>query len=507
MARVQMQDVILVEVADLGRDDVAHVPGDDDGGEEGNGSASGRTRTSGRAWRRLRRWWPLAAGLVVLLVGGSVSAGLRVRDRTARLAALPGVLAPLDPSLRELWRVPMRGWGQVGTGGGDVLLFGRDDQGQDAVEMLDGTTGERRWVTSLPELTTTGDVWCVPLDDAGRGDAAHIVCKLVASSMIDAQDGYYRPEGAARLVVLDASTGRRVAERTMDSPDVFAEPLGRDLIVAEVLADGHAKVTRQAAVTGEVRWTFRSAQPLREPSGGPVWLYPSVQHGVIVANGPVTWAFAADGTVLGEWHLEGGDWAVRGGWGLDVTVLPDGRFAVGESGGVGLSDDQYGTVSTTDARDGFPIPGPVLQPVVDDGSAPNILFTVPTGSGGLVALDPATGERLWEFHSIPWGDALVLDGRLFAVVGRSLRAFDARSGHPLWTADVPMGNHSQQVLTDGRVILVPVFDPELGTAVTAFDPADGRKRWTAQLPTGVSYLAVADGRLLAMTDRDLIALG
>lgn len=500
MARDQMQEVILVEVADLDRDDVVRASGAD-------GEADGGAQTRDRVVRGLRRGWPLVAGLLVLLVAVGAAAAVRTRDRAARLAALPGVLAPLDPSLRELWREPMRGWGQLAAIGGDVVLFGRDDQGAAAIVSLDGTTGEHRWEVPLPEVTATGDVWCAALDDAGGDRAAHLVCRLVSTSVIDAQDGSYRPDGAARLVVLDSRTGQRVAERTMDSPDVSVEPLGRDLIITEVLADGRAEVTREGAVTGEVLWTFRSAEPLRKPSGGPLWFFPVVQHGVIVANGPVTWAFALDGTVLGEWHLQGGDWAVRGGWGLDVSVLPDGRFAVGESGGVGLSDDQYGTVSTTDARDGYPIPGPVLKPVVDDGSAADILFCTPTGSGGLVAMDLATGARLWRFASIPWGSALVLDGRLIAVVDRALVAFGARSGQVLWRADVPMGNHAGQVLTDGHAVLVPMFDPAQGAVLTAFDPADGRARWTRRLPSGTNYLAAADGRLLALTDRDLVALG
>jgi len=502
MAHGQMQEVILIEVTDLDRDGVGRGSGEPDA----RGRAPGWDGRRAQVVRGLRRWWPFVAGVLAVLLAIGITSAVRTRDRAARLAALPGVLAPLDSSLHVLWRAPMRGWGQLLALDGSVVLFGRDDQGAAAIVSLDGTTGEERWSVPLPDVTVTGDVSCNALDDAARGRAAHLVCRLVSASVIDAEDGIYRPAGTTRLVVLDSRTGRQVADRTMDDPGVSVEPFGRDLILTGVLRDGRAQVTRQAAVTGEVRWTFRSTDPLKGQQG-PTWLYPSVQHGVIVVNGPVTWAFAPDGTMLGEWHLRGGDWAVRGGWGLDVTVLPDGRFAVGESGGVGLSDDQYGTVSTTDARDGYPIPGPVLEPIVDDGSAATILFSTPSGSGGVVATDLATGTRLWRFASVPWGSALVLDGRLIAVVSRELIAFDTRTGRVLWRVAVPMGNHSGQVLTDGRSILVPMFDLGRGAVLTAFDPADGRTHWSTRLPSSTTFLAVADGRLVALTDRDLIALG
>ena len=427
----------------------------------------------------------------MLLVAGGAIWGVRARDRAAHLAALPGMLAPLDPSPRELWRVQMRGWGDVAAVGGDILLFGPDFDRAPAVELLAGATGKPRWVAPLPEIGIGGDVRCSPLGDPTR--STRVVCRLASAP--------------ARLVVLDARTGRRVADRAMDSDNSSVTTIGGDLVVAEVLSDGRAEVTRQDPVTGRARWTFRTAQPLRSPGVGPSWFDVSVQHGVIVAAGPVTWAFAPDGTVLGEWHLTGGDLAVEGGWRLDVSVLPDGRFAVGESGGVGLRDAQYGTVSVSDARDGFRIPGPVLQPVVDDGSAPGVLFTRPAYRGGLAALDSATGRLLWEARAEPWGDALVLDARLVVVAARRLTAFDARSGHLLWSVDVPTGDHAQQVLTDGREILVPMFGTDRGAVLLAVDPADGRTRWTTPLPPGTSRLEPVAGRLLALADRDVAALG
>jgi len=488
-----MQEVLLVEVVDLDSAAVVH----------GSAELADRGPARDRVVRALRRRWPVAAGLVVLLLVGAVAAGVRARDRVARLAAQPGVLAPLDPSLHEVWREPMRGWGQLITVGGDILLFGPDEHQAAAVVSFDGITGRQKWSAPLPEMPGRGDVRCVALGGARPADAARVACRVLPVSSVGADEG---PAGPATLVVLDASTGRRVAQHRLDSVNVSIVPFGSDLVLTEVGADGHATVQRADPITGQVRWTFRSAQPLRSPSG-PFWFDPSVQHGVIVANGPVTWAFAPDGKVLGEWHLQGGDWSVTGGWGLNVTVLPDGRFAVGESGGVGLTDADYGTVSTTAARDGFRIPGPVLSPSVDDGSAPGILFTVPTGHLGAIAFDFGTGKRMWESNWAHVGGALVLDGRLIAMTGGRLLAVDARSGRQLWSVEVPRGNYGEQLFTDGRVVVVPMYDPDRGAVLTAFAAADGREQWMASLPAGTNHFEVSNHRLVALTDQDLVALG
>ncbi len=514
-----MREVVLVEVVEPGPDDVLRArgePGDPDRDTSTVESPRVDTPIRERALRglrhlrhlrHLRRWWPVAAGLpLVLVVGGAIS-GIRADDRAARLATISEVLAPIDASLRELWHEPLRGWGQVDSIGRDVVLFGYDDQRSAAVVSLDGTTGERRWQAPLPEVAGTGDVRCVALGMPGDDRVADVACLLAGASRLDAQDGNYSPVGSARLVVLDGKTGKRVAQRTMASTSVTMAALGRDLVVAEILRNNHALVTREDPVSGRPRWTFRSTDPLPESGGSPPWLFTSIQHGVILLGGPVTLALGPDGTVLGEWHLLGGDRAAIGGWGPEVTVLPDGRFAVGQSGGVWSSEAHYGTVSTGDRRDGYSISGPLVVPMVDDGSAPDVIFVRPVDENGLVAVDSATGKQLWASRWAPGGRSLLLDGRLIAIAHQKMTAVDAHSGHLLWSVDMPLGDHAQQVLTDGRTLLVPTFDPERGAVMTTFDPSDGRERWSATLPSGVDFLDVVDGRLLAMTDQELVALG
>lgn len=102
------------------------------------------------------------------------------------------------------------------------------------------------------------------------------------------------------------------------------------------------------------------------------------------------------------------------------------------------------------------------MPVVDDGSVADVLLTVRSDRGGIVAISAVTGTRRWDSGAMPRGDALVLDGRIIVMAGRQLAAVDARGGHELWSAP---------------------------------------------LPEGVNYLVAVEGRLLAVTNRDLIALG
>ena len=158
-------------------------------------------------------------------------------------------------------------------------------------------------------------------------------------------------------------------------------------------------------------------------------------------------------------------------------------------------------------RGGVRVAGLVVQPSVDDGSAAEVLFTIPGRRGGLVAFDSRTGDRVWESDVSRWTDPLVLDGRLIAAVGPELRAVDDRTGELLWQVRVAAIDNPKQVLTDGLVVFVHAVDPRHGAVLRAFDPADGRERWNVRLPAGVRQFSVARGRLLATTDRDVVALG
>ena len=503
MVHGQMQPVVLIEVPDLGarrfeRDDAQGA-----GSDPTRVGPSGQRHATPRA-RSRRRF--VAAVIAVALVLGAAASDLRARQRIARLVALPGVLAAADPSLHELWRLRQRGWGQFVGVGGALLLFGPDAAGAFAVELVDASAGTPVWTVPLPDVTSTGSVACVPVPARAADAPPRVVCAVV-EGVTEATDGSGL-ERRSYLLVLDARSGALVADRALVSASAALAALGSDVVVTERRADGRAQITREDPETGRVRWTFRGDASPGPPQSSFDWLFPEVQNGVVVVHGPVTWAFDAEGTQLGVWRPQPAG-STSDGLAVDVTALPGGRFAVGQARGLGGGGAPYGTVSAAVGGHAFTIPGPVLLPAVDDGSAPSVLFTGVAGDTGIVATSLVTGRTLWSADpgaAFP-GESLVLDGRFIVMLGRQLHAFDALSGQLLWSASVPMGNGSHQVLTDGRVVLVPIFDPLAGLMLTAFDPSDGRREWVGQLPAGINALDVVNGRLLGLTGDEVIALG
>jgi len=492
MARGQLQAVTLVEVT---------APDDDDAGGLALPVRAGARRRPSALW---------AAVLVLVVAGGVVGVRERERGRDAYLATLPGVLAPLSSSVHETWRAPTVGLNQFADLGSDLLSQALGSDSVPEVTSIDPRTGAERWTARFPEGSPAGGVWCVRLADSEDGPATELACQVTNGQAVDAVEaaGTATGSGIARLVVLDAGTGARVAQRELGR-DVSLSSLGRDLLVAEVLADGQARVRREDAVTGAVRWTFQRDWPKGTPGNDPPWISAYAQNGKILVSGATTWALSLDGQLLGTWQLTGGARSAEGGWWLDVTVLPDGRYAVGESGGA-RGDDRYGTVSTTDARDGFAIPGPVMIPAVDDGSAPDLLLTTPVRGSGLVAQDLRTGRTLWRTDSESHGTVIILDGRLITLGNGDLFALDVADGTELWRVPTPASGPADQVVTDGRVLGVPILELNQSLVLHAFDPADGRSLWTAPLAARLqqlAYLTVSHGRILAVTDRALVSFG
>jgi outer membrane protein assembly factor BamB len=134
--------------------------------------------------------------------------------------------------------------------------------------------------------------------------------------------------------------------------------------------------------------------------------------------------------------------------------------------------------------------------IVVDGER---LFTMYRSGGRelVVAMSAESGETLWESDyeasvrgldtgegSGPHASPLVVGDRLFTVgVVGDLRAFDKRTGEPLWSVDLwgdlrgtfrPRGYSSSPIAYDDTVI-VPVGGR--GQAVVAFDQADGSVVW------------------------------
>ncbi|RYV52827.1 PQQ-binding-like beta-propeller repeat protein [Pengzhenrongella frigida] len=496
-----MRDVELADDGEQGAaNEVARARGNPSHGRREAGSvvpSGGEVRPVRRA---RRRWLLLGGALALLLAAVVVVDGLRTRARAAHLAAVAGLLEPVDDSLSEVWS-QSGGWHTFEwVYGPDLMVTIFSDLRLVANDIV---TGEQRWDVALAEVAVFDfeAVKCHALG-ADVDVSTHIACRFEDNAPPGAELPAYGPLSAARLVVFDAQTGETVGSRSLGYGFGTVTALGSDILVTTVLADGRVQVTREDPPTGRARWTVQSERPLPGAGSGAGPRAPEVQtgHGVITLSGPIAMALSEEGEVLGEWTAQGVE-ADAGP--VELAALADGRFVVGTPNA--QADVPYGTVSATDARDGFPIVGPLLALDVDDGSASDLLLTTSAARDEIVAVDARTGEPEWSAKATPRAGALLLDRRLITTAGNDLIALDTRNGRRLWTA-ANGPPEDQDLLTDGRVVLVPDVDNE-ESILTAVDITDGRVLWRTTGPPEVIRFYEVGRRLIALQQEQMIQLG
>src|SRR4051794_39558428 len=201
----------------MGRGEMQHVELDE---ESVDAVAVPAPRARGRA-----RWWMAAVACSAVLGVLAFQAVADARDRAAvaRLADVPGVLAPIDESMPVLWRSDSLGdvvWSPTATHGAIVGPVVHDDGSQHLVAH-DLATGEELWSTELygPDparadaLAVEGasPPTCFPTDDSP--DPSAVACL--------ATDGFVRygsadvaqvPASATFVRVVDTADGRIVGQ-------------------------------------------------------------------------------------------------------------------------------------------------------------------------------------------------------------------------------------------------------------------------------------------------------
>lgn len=122
-------------------------------------------------------------------------------------------------------------------------------------------------------------------------------------------------------------------------------------------------------------------------------------------------------------------------------------------------------------------------------------------NGAVVALDPASGSRLWQFDAddIEQSFVAVFDGVVYVPGNESIYAIDGADGTERWST--PHNNASSRVLVDGEL----VYGTEEG-GVASYDAETGTERWTnddvSELLAGVGdTLYARNGRFLQTLDR------
>jgi outer membrane protein assembly factor BamB len=125
------------------------------------------------------------------------------------------------------------------------------------------------------------------------------------------------------------------------------------------------------------------------------------------------------------------------------------------------------------------------------------VYTLASGDGTVLALDPATGRELWRGQAgAPLSAGVGSDGRTAAVVTQAGDLVVMSQGQALGLS----------VITAPLVAGERVFVLAVDRSVQAFDALDGRKLWSVQRPSDPLTLAQA-GVLLPYQDTLLVGQG
>jgi outer membrane protein assembly factor BamB len=273
----------------------------------------------------------------------------------------------------------------------------------------------------------------------------------------------YVTNGYGRLVRLDAATGGVVWSQDLDAPGAAAPTVVGDLVyVAGRDSTGWAVETGN----GRVRWQI-SGVPGGAVLGGGAGV--AVSDGLAIfpfPSGEVTAAFAEGG--LQRWS----------------TVIAGGR------------PGDAASIAATDIG---------ADPVV----AGETVYVGNT-SGRLVALNLASGERLWTATEGALGPVVVEGGSVFLVNDREeLLRLNASDGSVIWRVVLPRFAsdrprrqdsrfvHYGPVLAGGRLIVASTDG-----VLRQFDPASGAALGDVALPGGAASLPAVAGGTLYVLNRD-----
>ncbi|WP_146931032.1 PQQ-binding-like beta-propeller repeat protein [Cellulomonas xylanilytica] len=443
-----------------------------------------------RGWVRRHAPWLVAAVAVVVgsLAGAQLVLDHREDARVAALAAVPGIVPPVDATVGVLWRAdpllaPALRSGAVVDG---MLVGGvQDEAGAPAIVGLDPDTGVVAWRTPVDLPTpprTSPELWnscsAVP---RGGSEVAVCVSQQVGEDVVGIPP--------SSVWVLDPADGRVLADREVEGGWGLTFSDGA-LVVARPVTDGGEPARTDAGtvrwqvraddpVSGQTRWTWttpptdtvgREDGPEGATATGTASLETLDDHVVLVVDSH-GWVLADDGELLLDVPLDPASWLqpARAG------VFVESRWTSSAySGTLLLADGSRVAIDET-----------ASWLAVDDGSAPDVMFTVgqaPGGADGLSGRSARTGQQLWHLDGTIV-TSLLLDGTLYVATSDSLVAVDATSGDVHWRT--PTDHLPQQLSTDGRYLLLP----GLGVTLEAYTLTDGELAWTADLSDEVS-----DGR-------------
>jgi len=468
----------------------------------GPGDAPPPTASPGHPWlrRNARRLAVAGVGLVVALVATQAVVDARERTRLAELAAIPGVLAPVESGLDVRWRGGVAAQ-QVLQGGTvvDGTLVGVASTAPGSLELwgLDAATGQRHWATSVdlgtPLMTADGgapEAWttCAPLDG------------LVAC--VAQQSGTAGANPDMTVWVLDPADGHLLRTTALPGESGLTFSHGEVVSAVPVLLDGttsaapDARTVRWAVTavdgrTGDTAWTY-TTPPVDAVGRDDTTSYDSSTRSasldarddrVLLIVDHHAWELGADGTLHRTVLLDDTSWVELTRAGGLVQSTYDGR---GGRSAMLRGDGTWVRSASV----------PLWLPV-DDGSAPGLVFCAEQSEGGISrieARDGRTGTRVWDVR-VRAMTALLLDDRLFVGTADGLRALDAATGRTVWSRD--LSRSVDEITTDGRSLVVR----GLGLSAEGYALSDGHALWRTDLLAQVSASHAWSGEQLVVSSR------
>jgi len=504
--RPHMQDVILV----------AAGPGAANLGADGTADSralltAGAQESVARARRRMRKLWPAAAVFALALTTVAVVADHRASVRLAALAAVPGMLAPLDGPVRELWRTEEGQFSDLAQVAGRLVAVRQGLDGGVDLVAFDPGSGAVAWrVAAQPAgpPTTLGEcAWPDVPDAPAPGRPVLADCLLLTGSALFASAAGASPDvvedaSGARLIVLDAAAGTVVSDTAVD-PSTSIATLGSDVVTCVVDVDRHAHVTRTDATGAVQRWSFTSPAPVPLDRFGHAEAQVAVVDGLVVVSGVRGWVLSADGAMLRSWNSDPTRWD-----GGRVAVINRGQLLVER--GTTAAGGGGSTIVDVATQRSFTDNGYAIGPTPNDGSLGDLVLTQPASGTDLVAFEGSSGAKRWTSTDGVGGDLalgalLVIDGRVVRAEGDRLRAIDGRTGATIWTTPVPRPSLSS-LFSDGQVVLRVQANATEGLVLVAYSLDDGSLAWRTRLPDD-STLTVVAGHLFGSSAQGIVALG
>lgn len=472
--------------------------------------------------RRRRRVLAGVSAAVVLAVSGtgiamSVLDERRAEARWDALAARGLPLVRLGSPLEEAWRLDFGGYPIATSGDRLVVQAWEPTATNSPFRGIDMTTGEVVW-----ERADLGAGWCTQWNPAWAEDGTADVGTLwglfggssadvaAATLLVCADSGFGgllpAPGATATVRAVEIGTGREVGSVVVEGGVLSFNPVGDDVVVTSVAADGTIDVARVALVGGAERWRAQTDLAAVDDGGIFVSPWPQVVDGLLYLVSP-------EGALLEVRSVDTGDAvqaaSIPSALSAARLVLADGStveaFYPGTfdfAGGEEQIDVPTVTVRGPDGEERFSVEGELWSPLFSDGSMADRVVVSRWGRGAssLAALDVETGEELWTARA-PWSSTVLqVDGVVVTGSGY-LSAIDLRTGEELWERQVG-ADFGMAPITDGSRVLVPLVEGTT-TSLAALDIRTGTEVWRSPAVAGLQMLVPMGGGVLVGTDSSL----